>query len=73
MEMSLYDFNESKWDEEFNAYILRNSNYKTSILYGDKIIVLSECLYKLFDSFIKKCRRFYVDKCVENTKQDHQK
>lgn len=73
MEMSIHDFKEGKWDDEFNAYILRNSNYKTSILYGDKIIVLSECLHKLFDLFIKRCRHFFVEKCVEKKKHDHQR
>ncbi|XP_066911330.1 uncharacterized protein [Clytia hemisphaerica] len=73
MEMSLYDFNEAKWDEEFNAFILRNENYKTSILYGAKIIVLSENLHKLFKMFITRCRLFFIDKCLEKKKEDYQK
>ena len=73
MEMSIYDFKQAKWDNEFNAYIMRNANYKTSLLYGDKIIVLSECLYKLFKSFIDRCRCFFEDKCVEEKLENHQK
>ena len=73
MEMSVYDVEEAKWDEEFSAFLLRNENYKTSLLYGAKIIVISECLHKLFKSYIKNCRPFFVDKCPENKKQSYQK
>lgn len=37
MNMTVEDFNRSEQNEEFGCFLMRNSVYKTSLLYGDKV------------------------------------
>lgn len=59
---TMEDFNAAKLNKEFDAYINKSNTYKTSMLYGDKVIFLGKYFYPH--------TKFYAEKllpAVENT------
>ena len=45
---------ESTYDEEYEAYVFKSTKYKTSLVYGAKIMVLPRDLYNSLKTFIEK-------------------
>ena len=55
--MTIHDVLTAKEDEEFpNARAIRSTKYKTSLLYGTKIMVVPNDVYKLLVFYIKVLR-----------------
>ena len=57
--MTISDVKNAKVDEEFpNARTIKSSKYKTSLLYGTKIMVLPLDIYNLLMTYIEFIRPF---------------
>ena len=57
LNMTLADVENALPDEKFlGAMVLRNKKYKTSMLYGDKIIVIPKDIFDLLKKYIKYVR-----------------
>lgn len=59
--MTLADVENASINEEYeNARSISSSNYKTSMLYGKKVLMLSEEVYQYLLSYIKYLRPLFV-------------
>ena len=47
---------EAQKDDEFEAMVIKSPKYKTSMLYGAKLMVLPLDIYKLLRMYIKTLR-----------------
>ena len=62
MNMTIYDFQQAKSDAEIKgAYRFYNNKYKTSLVYGEKVILVSESLYDQIKTFITYVRPILTD------------
>ena len=62
MNVTIYDYNQAKRDEEIKeAYRFHNDNYKTSLIYADKLILVSESLYNEINTYITYVRPMLID------------
>ena len=62
MNMTIYDFQQANIDAEtWEAYHFHNSKYKTSIVYGDKVILFRESLNDQIKTFITYARSQLAD------------
>ena len=59
--MNMKEFNEAAPESEYNAICLKSMNYKTSLLYGEKMILLPNDLHKIMKFFIKHLRPLFID------------
>lgn len=66
--MTLYDVYNAKRSPDYpNARIMRNPRYKTSMLYGEKILVLSDVTYRHLIAYVNTLRPLLVkDSDVRN-------
>ena len=62
MHMTIYDFQQANIDAEtWEAYHFHNNKYKTSIVYGDKVILFRESLNDQIKTFITYARSQLAD------------
>ena len=62
MNMTIYDFQQANSDAEINgAYRFYNNKYKTSLVYGEKVILVSESLHDQIKTFITYVRPTLTD------------
>ena len=71
MNMTIYDFQQANIDAEtWEAYHFHNSKYKTSIVYGDKVILFRESLNDQIKTFITYARSQLADGKFRSTNSD---
>ena len=59
--MTLYDFNMATTHEDFpNAKVVKSKRYKTSMLYGTKMVVFNEALHRHTELYIKHLRPLII-------------
>lgn len=68
--ITLADVANAKHDEEFNAMVISSSKYKTSMLYGKKMIVCSQPLYKQLTKFMIYFRPKLANENDSNIRQE---
>ena len=70
--MMVQHVSDAKKDGEFEVIMIKSEHYKTSMLYGAKLMVLPVDIYQLLEMYVKKLRpiltRNYVDKTGESQK-----
>ena len=69
MNMTVHDFYQAKLDPEIkDAYRFYNAKYKTSLVYGDKVIIVSRSLYDDLKAFITYARPVLTDNKFRSNK-----
>ena len=53
-----------------NARSIKSLNYKTSLLYGEKMILLPEVLYQLLVIYFEKLRPLFIQ---DDNEEDHER
>lgn len=70
--MTIHDFQQAKKDNEIQgAYRFYINKYKTSLVYGEKVILVSDTLYDQMNSYITHVRPIITDgftSSIEDTK-----
>ena len=62
MNITIYDFQKARQDKEIlKCKVIESKNYKTSLLYGTKVIACSEDLYRRMTLYIEHARPLMVD------------
>ena len=60
--MTIHDFQQAKKDNEIQgAYRFYNNKYKTSLVYGEKVILVSDTLHDQMNSYITHVRPIITD------------
>lgn len=71
MNMTTYNFQQANIDAEIReAYRFHNSKYKTSIVYGDKVILFWESLNDQIKTFITYVRPILADDKFRSANSD---
>lgn len=68
--ITLADVANAKHDEEFNAMVISSPKYKTSMLYGKKMIVCSEPLFKQLTKYMFYLRPKLAHESDSSIRQD---
>ena len=69
MHMTIFDFQQAKIDAEIKgAYRFYNHKYKTSLVYGEKVTLVSKSLYDQIKTFITYVRPILTDDKFRNAK-----
>jgi hypothetical protein len=63
----------SSFSEEFNAYVMESSNYKTSLLYGSEQIILGKDLHTQFINYINTFRPLIINDAVMRSESSNHK
>ena len=67
--ITLKEFNNAYDDKEYNSKVMKNANYKTSLIYGGKLIVLNKDIHTLLKQYID----YYRPKIIEDAIEDDNK
>ena len=59
--MTLYDVENATLDTSYNAFCVRSENYKTSLLYGDKLMLFPNDIFLQLQFYIKELRPVLTD------------
>ena len=62
MNVTIHDFEQAKKHEEIeNAYTFTSTKYKTSLVYGAKIILVSRAVYMQLKIYVKMIRPILIE------------
>ena len=67
--ITLKEFNNAYDDKEYKSKVMKNANYKTSLIYGGKLIVLNKDIHTLLKQYID----YYRPKIIEDAIEDDNK
>ena len=71
--MTVDDFNAATKESEYNAWCMTSVNYKTSLLYGEKKMLISEDMYIQFKNYLKFLRPILLEGSESDDCEDKDK